>query len=76
MSINTEIIKEVRAAFEHKPRINLHRYPLYMDCKDSILTLEGEMEHIVAKKMALELAGAVSGVGAIVDRLRHTAGRG
>jgi osmotically-inducible protein OsmY len=72
MSINVEIVKEVRAAFEHEPRINLHRYPLSLDCKDGILTLEGEMEHIVAKKMALELAGAVSGVSGIVDRLRVT----
>jgi len=65
-----EIIKEVQAAFEREPRINLHRYPVHLDFSDGILTLEGEMEHVAAKKIALELAASVRGVSGIVDRLR------
>jgi osmotically-inducible protein OsmY len=65
-----EIIKEVRAAFEHEPRINLHRYPVHIAWSDGDVVLEGEMETIVAKKLALELAAAVPGVSGIVDRLR------
>ncbi|WP_447976675.1 BON domain-containing protein [Candidatus Nitrospira bockiana] len=63
------IIKAVRAAFEHEPRINVHRYPIEMDFGDGVLTLEGEVEHIAAKKLAMELAIAVPGVTGIVDRL-------
>ncbi len=63
------VLKTVRAAFEHERRINLHRYPIQMDFCDGVLTLEGEVEHIAAKKLALELAIVVPGVSGIVDRL-------
>lgn len=65
-----EVLKEVRAAFEHERRINLHRCPVHMDFTDGVLTLEGELENIAAKKLAMELAIAVPGVTGIVDRLR------
>lgn len=70
MPARGEVLKNVRAAFEREPRINLHRYPVHMDFSDAVLTLEGEMEHIAAKKIALELAVGVRGVSGIVDRLR------
>jgi osmotically-inducible protein OsmY len=60
----------VRAALEHDPRINLHRYPIHLYCEDGIVTVDGEAEHIVAKKLALELAAATPGVDGLVDRLR------
>ncbi|MBI5776901.1 MAG: BON domain-containing protein [Nitrospirae bacterium] len=63
------VLKAVRAAFERAPRINLHKYPVHMDFQDGALTLEGEVEHIAAKKLCLELAIAVPGVTGIVDRL-------
>jgi hypothetical protein len=37
---------------------------------EDILTLDGEVEHIVAKKLSVELAAAVPGVEGLVDRLR------
>jgi osmotically-inducible protein OsmY len=64
------ICQQVRAALEHDPRINLHRYPIHLHYEEGILTLEGDVEHIVAKKLALELAAAVPGVDGLVDRLR------
>jgi len=64
------VLREVRAAFEHEPRINLHRFPIHLDFNQDDLVLEGEVENIAAKKLALEFAGAVSGVRGIVDRLR------
>jgi osmotically-inducible protein OsmY len=70
MSTTEEIVKEVQAAFEHEPRINLHQYPVHVAFSDGDLVLEGEIENIVAKKLALELAAAVPGVRGIVDRLR------
>ncbi len=69
MSDKAEVLKKVRAAFEREPRINLHRYPVRMDFDDAVLTLEGEVENIAAKKLGLELAIAVPGVTGIVDRL-------
>lgn len=66
------VLKEVRAAFEREPRINVHRYPVQMEFGDGVLTLEGEVEHIAAKKLSLELAVKVRGVSGIVDRLHVT----
>lgn len=63
------VLTAVRAALEREPRINLHKYPMRMDFSDGVLTLEGEAEHVAAKKLALELAIAISGVTGIVDRL-------
>jgi len=69
VSERDRILKEVRAAFEHEPRINLHKFPIEMEFHDGVLTLEGDVEHIVAKKLGLELAIAVQGVAGIADRL-------
>jgi len=62
----------VRAALEREPRINLHKCSVEMEFSDGVLTLEGEVEHIAAKKLSLELAIAVQGVTGIVDRLHVT----
>jgi osmotically-inducible protein OsmY len=62
----------VRAALEHEPRINLHRYPIEVRVSNGDLILDGEVENIVAKKLALELAAAIPGSTGIVDRLRVT----
>jgi len=72
MSDKAQILKVVRAAFERKPRINLHKYPVRMDFSEGVLTLEGEVEDVAAKKLSLELAIAVPGVTGIVDRLHVT----
>jgi osmotically-inducible protein OsmY len=65
-----DIIKAVHAALEHELRINLHQYPVHIMVSNSDLVLEGTVEDIVAKKLALELAAVVPGVKGIVDRLR------
>ncbi|MEW6246339.1 MAG: BON domain-containing protein [Nitrospirota bacterium] len=70
MSDRERVIKAVRAAFEREPRINLHKYPIEVEFAGGVLTLEGEAEHIAAKKLCMELAAAMSGVTGIVDRLR------
>lgn len=70
MPVAEEILKAVGAAFEHEPRINLHHCPVHLAFSEGDLVLEGEMEDIMAKKLALELAAATPGVSGIVDRLR------
>jgi osmotically-inducible protein OsmY len=70
------IIKEVRSALEHEPRIEFHRHPLVVRLDtDGSLVLEGELPTIAAKKLALRRAAGVSGVLAIVDRVRVTPSR-
>jgi osmotically-inducible protein OsmY len=69
VSERDRVLKEVHAALEREPRINLHKYPIEMELSDGVLTLEGEVEHIAAKKLSLELAIAVRDVTGIVDRL-------
>jgi osmotically-inducible protein OsmY len=66
------VLKKVRAALEREPRINVHKFPVKVEFRDGVLTLEGEVEHIAAKKLSLELAIAVQGVTGIVDRLHVT----
>ncbi len=70
MSINEPVIVEVAAALEREPAVNFHRFPVRIEFSDGVLTLDGEVEQIAAKKKALELAAAVNGVTGIVDRLR------
>jgi osmotically-inducible protein OsmY len=70
MANNANIVKSVLAALEQEQRIGLHRHPIDAFCSEGVLTLAGEVDDIAAKKLALELAGAVPGVSAIIDRLR------
>jgi len=72
MSDKEEIIREVWAAFEREPRIEIHRTPLSLAFSEGVLTIEGEAVSVAAKKLALEQAAAVDGVNGIVDRLRVT----
>jgi osmotically-inducible protein OsmY len=70
------LIKEVRSALEHEPRIKLHSHPLLVSLDpDGSLVLEGDLPSIAAKKLALRRAASVSGVAAIIDRLRVTPSR-
>ena len=70
MPDRSEVIKRVRRALEHEPHINLHRHPVAIGFTDGAVVLEGEMPDVAAKKLALELAGAVDGVRGVIDRLR------
>jgi len=72
MSNNQHIIKAVQAAWEHEPRINLHTHPVTISYDNGVLTLEGEVRDVAAKKLCMELAIAVPGVTGIVDRLHAT----
>jgi osmotically-inducible protein OsmY len=72
MPVKEEILNAVRVAFEREPRINLRRYPVGMDFDedDNALILEGVIQNVAAKELALELAVAVPNVRGIVDRLK------
>jgi osmotically-inducible protein OsmY len=65
------IAARVRSRLEFEPRVNLHRYPVRIEISsDGTVALEGDVESIAAKKIALRLAASEPGVTGIVDRLR------
>ena len=66
--------KQVHAALEREHRIHLHRHPVKIESADGIVTLEGEVADVAAKRLALQLAASVQGVSNVVDRLRVTPG--
>jgi osmotically-inducible protein OsmY len=70
MTQKESIIREVHRLLEYEPRVNLHRYPIKIDVADDAVVLEGEVEDVAAKKLALELAAGVDGIRGVVDRLR------
>jgi osmotically-inducible protein OsmY len=69
MTREADIIRQVRGLLEREPRINLHRYPIRIDVAEGAIVLEGEVEDIAAKKLALELAAGVQDVRGVIDRL-------
>jgi osmotically-inducible protein OsmY len=71
---NDAVRRHVHAALERESRINLHRHPVRIETAEGVVTLEGEVADVAAKKLALQLAGAVQGVSRVVDRLRVNPG--
>ncbi|HEX9723095.1 MAG TPA: BON domain-containing protein [Vicinamibacteria bacterium] len=70
MTGTEELGRNIRAALERETRINLHRYPIRVERVGGSWVLEGEVESVSAKKLALRLAGSTPAVTSIVDRLR------
>jgi osmotically-inducible protein OsmY len=67
-----EIVTQIRASLEKDTRINLHRYPITIATQNGDLILNGDVESVAAKKLALLAAAEVHGVERIVDRLKVT----
>ena len=67
---DAETVKVIRAALEREQRVNLHANRIDIRCDGPVVTLEGEVDGIIVKKLALEIAAAARGVTGIVDRLR------
>lgn len=64
------ILDEVRRRLGADPRLGGAARRAVLSFGDGVLTLEGEVPDVAAKKTALERAAAVAGVQHIVDRLR------
>ncbi|MFL6622988.1 MAG: BON domain-containing protein [Sulfurifustaceae bacterium] len=65
-----EIARAVRAALEHTPRVNLHRSAVDVRIENGDVVLDGEVERIEEKRVAVECAKTTAGVRNVVDRLR------
>ncbi|MDQ6619231.1 MAG: BON domain-containing protein [Pseudomonadota bacterium] len=63
-------VKQLRAALEFDTRINLHHHPIRVSFDQDALVLEGDVESVAAKKVALQHARGMEGVPNVVDRLR------
>lgn len=70
MMVQRTTVEAVRAALAAEARIDLLRHPPVLSFEDGVLTMEGELAGVAAKKLALERAAAVPGVRHVVDRLR------
>jgi len=70
MGASQRMEDSIRAALAREPRIGLEHHPISIEVEDGVLTLDGEVETVAAKKLALEQAAGVRGVVGIVDRLR------
>lgn len=66
-----ELLRAVRSALGAEPRLDLaHHHVALRFEEEGVLTMEGEVPDVAAKKVALERAAAVGGVHHIVDRIR------
>jgi osmotically-inducible protein OsmY len=74
MNPRESFTRQIHGLLEHERRINLHRFPIRISNADGVVTLEGEVGDIAAKKLAIELAASVSDVRGVVDRLRVAPG--
>ncbi len=70
MRTEINIVSMVAAAMEREKMVNLHNFSVQLGFDAGVLTMEGDVEHIMAKKRSLEVAASVPGVERIVDRLR------
>jgi osmotically-inducible protein OsmY len=65
-----ELTRAVHVALGGEPRIDLTHHPIQLGMEWGDLVMEGELEDVAAKKLALERAAAVPGVDRIIDKLR------
>lgn len=75
MRSEEQILLMVTAALERETTVNLHLFPLRLELSEGVLAMEGDVEHIMAKKRALEVAAAVPGIENIIDRIRLSPSR-
>src|ERR1043165_6565864 len=69
----SDVSKEVKAALEVDPRVDLHRFPIQVVVVNEggrALRLEGEVQSIAPKRVAMTLAQRVCGNARVVDALR------
>lgn len=60
MAARNEILNKLKAALTHEAHLNMHEIQMNIDIEDGVLVLSGEVEHIAAKKRAVELASEIS----------------
>jgi osmotically-inducible protein OsmY len=69
MPESAAILDRARSALRSEPRLDMSRTPVALAFADGVMTIEGEVETIAAKKLALERLTALPTVERVVDRL-------
>ena len=69
MVTTSSVLDRARGALRSEPRIDMHRTPIGLAFDNGVMTVEGEVENVAAKKLALEHVAALPEVTGIVDRL-------
>lgn len=69
MSGGKDVLEAVHAALRSESRIHSCG-KIHLTFAEGDLTMEGEVDHIAGKKLALEAAARISGIARIIDRLR------
>ena len=69
MSEEREIVEAVRQALHSEPRVRPVDAPLHLSFARADLTIEGEVDHVAGKKLALECAARLPGVATITELL-------
>lgn len=67
--LDTDILERAESALNAVTRIDVRTTPVAIYFTDDVLTAEGELPDVAAKKLALEALASVPGVRGIVDRL-------
>ena len=63
------LLKEMTAALERDPRIDIHHWPINIRMLEGQMVLEGIVENIAAKRVTLTVAQQIAGEN-VVDNLR------
>ncbi len=72
-TISEELLRELTAALERDPRINLHKWPISVWSQEGKVVLDGKVENIAAKRAALAAAHKLCRDRCpVVDMLRVT----
>jgi osmotically-inducible protein OsmY len=66
---SADVLEKARASLRSEPRLDLHAAPVALEFAEGVLTAEGEVSSVAAKKLALERLAALPEVTGIVDRL-------
>ena len=69
MTDDRTVLDAVRRALHSESRVRPTEGPIHLAFAEGELTMEGEVDHIAGKKLALEAAARLPGVDTIVDRL-------
>ena len=63
MSDDRSVLDAVRSALHSEPRVHPTQGPIHLAFVNGDLTMEGEVDHIAGKKLALEAAATRAGRG-------------
>lgn len=70
MADRAKLVRELHALLACEPRINHHRFPISLSFDADTLVLEGDVENVGAKKLAVEKVRHWDGIEWVVDRMR------